>query len=179
MKTPSNSKRLSLIGVSVILFGIFAYGTYMAFSASLQPPLLADSNSEFDAQNRYILRDYDLTRPMSNFLNGLATVWGIPLWAFYVNRGQAITSFGKQNKDAAIAKFVTVSREFNYSRVLYMTCVSLSICLSLLYRRKRRISRLLLHDSAPSSKAKEMATAGITCLSFPRQKRRGLSCRET
>lgn len=69
------------------------------------------------------MRDYDLTRPMSNFLNGLATVWGIPLWAFYVNRGQAITSFGKQNKDAAIAKFVTVSREFNYSRVLYVTCV--------------------------------------------------------
>jgi len=49
---------------------------------------------------------------MSNFLNGLATVWGIPLWAFYVNRGQAITSFGKQNKDAAIAKFVTAEKAY-------------------------------------------------------------------
>ncbi len=70
------------------------------------------SDSMFDDRNRYVMRNFDLARPMSNFLNGLGGMWGIPMWAFYVNRGQAITSFGKQNKDNAIAKFVTAEKAY-------------------------------------------------------------------
>lgn len=98
--------------VSLGVIGLIALASYQYLrhsDAADTMPYFDDSGTAFDNQNRYILRDFDLARPMSNFLNGLAGVWGIPMWAFYVNRGQAITSFGKQNKDSAIAKFVTVS----------------------------------------------------------------------
>ena len=49
---------------------------------------------------------------MSDFLNGLGGLWGIPMWAFYVNRGQGITSFGRQNKDGEIAKFLTAEKAY-------------------------------------------------------------------
>lgn len=49
---------------------------------------------------------------MSSFLNGIGGIWGVPMWAFYVNRGQGISSFGKQNKDSAIAKFVTAEKAY-------------------------------------------------------------------
>ncbi len=61
---------------------------------------------------RYIMRNFDTAKPMSSFLNGLGGVWGLPAWAFYVNRGQGISSFGKQNKDSAIAKFVTAEKAY-------------------------------------------------------------------
>ncbi|RYH15149.1 hypothetical protein EON65_32260 [archaeon] len=73
---------------------------------------LSSDSSQFDEQGRYILRDFDESKPFSSFLNGLAGIWGVPMWAFYVNRGQAISSFGKQNKDSAIAKFVTAEKAY-------------------------------------------------------------------
>lgn len=49
---------------------------------------------------------------MSDFLNGLGGLWGVPLWAFYVNRGQALASFGQQNKDGGIQKFLTAEKAY-------------------------------------------------------------------
>ena len=43
---------------------------------------------------RYILHDYDSRSPVSNFLPGVAGLYGKPVWSFYVNRGQGIASFG-------------------------------------------------------------------------------------
>lgn len=39
-------------------------------------------------------------------------LWGVPMWAFYINRGQGITSFGIQNKDGGIAKFLTAEKAY-------------------------------------------------------------------
>lgn len=58
------------------------------------------------------MRNFDDGKPMSSFLPGLGGLWGIPMWAFYVNRGQGITSFGIQNKDGPIAKFNTAERAY-------------------------------------------------------------------
>ncbi len=44
--------------------------------------------------NRFIIENYDRVPAFSSFLPGLAGVKGIPLWAFYTNRGQGINSFG-------------------------------------------------------------------------------------
>ena len=67
---------------------------------------------DFDSHGRYILHDFDINKPVSNFLSGLGGIWGIPMWAFYVNRGQGITSFGVQNKDNAILKFYTAEKAY-------------------------------------------------------------------
>lgn len=85
--------------------------TSRASSAPL-PFLGSDSEAMFDSLGRYILKDFDSIKPMSNFLAGLGGLWGLPMWAFYVNRGQGITAFGIQNKDGAIAKFNTAEKAY-------------------------------------------------------------------
>lgn len=84
----------------------------LASTSYFPPATLSAENGEFDDQGRYIMRNFDLARPMSNFLPGLGGVWGVPMWAFYVNRGQGITSFGKLSKDGAISKFVTAEKAY-------------------------------------------------------------------
>lgn len=71
-----------------------------------------EAETMFDSLGRYILKDFDKIKPMSNFLAGLGGLWGVPMWAFYVNRGQGITAFGIQNKDGAIAKFNTAEKAY-------------------------------------------------------------------
>lgn len=76
------------------------------------------SNSDgylFDSHGRYIMHNFDTLKPMANFLAGLGGYWGVPMWAFYINRGQAITSFGIQNKDQPIQKFLTAEKAYQES----------------------------------------------------------------
>lgn len=53
----------------------------------------------------YILQDYTQKAPFTSFLPGLAGVKGIPIWAFYTNRGQGICSFGIESKHHPIMEF--------------------------------------------------------------------------
>ncbi|MHA7963982.1 hypothetical protein ACX93W_07545 [Paenibacillus sp. CAU 1782] len=53
----------------------------------------------------FILRGYGTLAPFTSFLPGLAGVKGIPIWSFYVNRGQGICSFGIDHKSNAILEF--------------------------------------------------------------------------
>lgn len=52
---------------------------------------------------------YDQQAPFSSFLPGIAEVDGAPLWCMYVNRGQAVCSFGYQDKDHAIGEFFSAT----------------------------------------------------------------------
>jgi hypothetical protein len=53
----------------------------------------------------FVIRDYDKASTFCSFLPGLAGVLGTPLWAFYVNRGQGICSFGINDKEGSILEF--------------------------------------------------------------------------
>jgi hypothetical protein len=55
--------------------------------------------------HEFLIDDFDIKKTFSSFLPGIAGKRGVPLWAFYVNRGQAIASFGVQNKDMQILEF--------------------------------------------------------------------------
>ena len=66
----------------------------------------------FDERGRFVLRDYAGARPFSSFLPGIAGPLGIPMWVFYVNRGQAIASFGIDNKDNPIMEFEPANRAY-------------------------------------------------------------------
>lgn len=63
------------------------------------------SEQIFDELGRFILKDYDRRQPFTSFLPGIAGLEGIPLWVFYVNRGQGVASFGIQSKDSPIMEF--------------------------------------------------------------------------
>ncbi|WP_438448146.1 cellobiose phosphorylase [Gorillibacterium sp. sgz5001074] len=59
----------------------------------------------FDGADRFRILGYNQSKPFAGFLPGIAGLDGIPMWVFYVNRGQGIASFGVQDKDHAIMEF--------------------------------------------------------------------------
>ena len=50
----------------------------------------------------YVMNQYGKKSTFASFLPGIAGVRGIPIWCYYVNRGQGVVSFGVDNKDHAI-----------------------------------------------------------------------------
>jgi hypothetical protein len=82
---------------------------------------LADNNDvlrNFDALGRYVLPDYDHQKPFSSFLPGIAGLQGIPMWAFYVNRGQAVCSFGVADKDHPILEFQAANKAYQTTALM-------------------------------------------------------------
>lgn len=75
-------------------------------------------NSQFDEHGRFILRSYDQAYPFSSFLPGIGGLHGIPMWVFYANRGQAITSFGVQSKDHPIMEFQPANKAYQLTATL-------------------------------------------------------------
>lgn len=53
----------------------------------------------------YKLENYGKKSAFASFLPGISGVKGIPIWCYYVNRGQCISCFGVENKDHAITEF--------------------------------------------------------------------------
>jgi len=60
----------------------------------------------------FVIENYNESKPFSNFFPGIAGVWGIPMWVFYVNRGQCIASFGTDSKDHAIMEFQPANKAY-------------------------------------------------------------------
>lgn len=50
----------------------------------------------------YTIENYGTKPVFASFLPGIAGLHGIPIWCYYVNRGQGVASFGVENKDHAI-----------------------------------------------------------------------------
>ena len=71
-----------------------------------------------DNNQRYIINNFHKQKPFSSFLPGIAGPLGIPLWVFYVNRGQAIASFGVENKNNPIVEFQPANK--TYQSVSYL-----------------------------------------------------------
>jgi hypothetical protein len=70
-------------------------------------------NYSLQKNGRFVIKDYNQATSFSNFLPGIAGSFGIPLWVFYVNRGQAISSFGLRDKDGAIAEFYPANKAYS------------------------------------------------------------------
>lgn len=78
----------------------------------------------FDSQNRFVITNYQSKPPFSSFLPGIAGPMGIPLWCYYNNRGQAVCSFGAEDKDHAIMEFSSAHTAYqNVSRTGFRTFV--------------------------------------------------------
>lgn len=63
----------------------------------------------------FVIKDYNFTSPFSNFLPGIAGAWGVPLWVFYVNRGQGVVSFGIKDKDHSISEFFPANKAYSFT----------------------------------------------------------------
>lgn len=62
--------------------------------------------------DRYVLEDYDAESTFASFLPAVAGYFGKPVWAFYVNRGQAIATFGTETKDYPIVEFNPANKAY-------------------------------------------------------------------
>ncbi|MCB1046040.1 MAG: hypothetical protein KDC10_02465 [Calditrichaeota bacterium] len=58
----------------------------------------------------FVVERYHAARPFSSFLPGIAGRMGIPMWVFYVNRGQGVASMGIRNKQQSILEFLPANR---------------------------------------------------------------------
>ena len=70
------------------------------------------SKYRLEPDGRFVIEDYNQSKPFSSFFPGIAGVWGIPMWVFYVNRGQCIASFGVESKDKAILEFQPANKAY-------------------------------------------------------------------
>ncbi|MCR4998527.1 MAG: hypothetical protein K6A05_01660 [Lachnospiraceae bacterium] len=55
--------------------------------------------------SQFTMENYGKKSTFASFLPGIAGIHGIPIWCYYVNRGQGVVSFGVENKDHSIMEF--------------------------------------------------------------------------
>jgi len=65
-----------------------------------------------DRSGCFTIENYNSSKVFSNFFPGIAGLWGIPMWVFYVNRGQCICSFGLESKNNAIMEFQPANKSY-------------------------------------------------------------------
>jgi len=65
-----------------------------------------------DGMKRFVMEDYDAKSTFASFLPGVAGYFGKPVWAFYVNRGQAISTFGVISKDFPLLEFNPANKAY-------------------------------------------------------------------
>lgn len=72
----------------------------------------------FDSKNRFIIENYNKQSCFASFLPGISGIHGTPLWNFYVNRGQAVCSFGSENKDHSIMEFYPAHQSYQLTKTM-------------------------------------------------------------
>lgn len=72
----------------------------------------------FDYKGRFIIEDYATKSAFASFLPGISGKMGIPIWSFYVNRGQAICSFGVEDKNHSIMEFYPAHQAYQNTSTL-------------------------------------------------------------
>jgi len=74
------------------------------------------------------ISDFQRARTFSSFLPGIAGECGKPLWAFYTNRGQCISSFGVRDKNGAMLEFHAANKAYVLTSLLgFRTFIKLEI----------------------------------------------------
>lgn len=64
------------------------------------------STFHLNNDGEFVIGNYNNAKPFSSFFPGIAGKMGIPMWVFYVNRGQCVCSMGVQDKDNPIMEFL-------------------------------------------------------------------------
>lgn len=71
-----------------------------------------------DKEMNYIMEQYQQKSLFSSFLPGISGELGIPLWCYYVNRGQAISCFGVQDKNHGIMEFYPAHQAYERTSLM-------------------------------------------------------------
>ncbi|WP_151735681.1 cellobiose phosphorylase [Paenibacillus tengchongensis] len=74
------------------------------------------SSYYFDS-GKFVMEQFHEGKTFASFLPGLAGLKGIPMWTFYVNRGQGICGFGVRDKNSPIMEFSPASISYKNAAV--------------------------------------------------------------
>lgn len=69
-----------------------------------------------DTKGRFEIENYGKKSVFAGFLPGISGIFGIPIWCYYVNRGQCISCFGTEDKDHAIMEFKPAHQAYTDTR---------------------------------------------------------------
>lgn len=70
------------------------------------------------SKTTFTVKNYEKKATFSSFLPGLAGVHGTPIWCYYVNRGQCVSSFGVGDKDHAIMEFFPAHQSYQHTGLM-------------------------------------------------------------
>jgi len=76
-----------------------------------------DRSYYLDQDGCFIIEDYQHAKLFADFFPGVAGLYGIPMWAFFVNRGQGVSSFGIESKDKAILEFQPANKAYRLTSI--------------------------------------------------------------
>lgn len=126
--TPSSNggkrKKWMIAGALLVIVGVVFVGG-MHKKPTGPPPMLSEavqkydiprnkdgSLKRFDQLKRFVMEDFDAKSNFASFLPGVAGYFGKPVWAFYVNRGQVISTFGIESKDFPLLEFNPANKAY-------------------------------------------------------------------
>ncbi len=72
---------------------------------------------EYNSDHQFVIHGYDTVKPFASFLPGVAGIFGIPMWVYYVNRGQLISSFGLESKDHPMLDFSPANMAYRRTEI--------------------------------------------------------------
>ncbi len=73
---------------------------------------MSNSSYYINEQQEFVIEDYNRKKPFSSFLPAVSGLYGKPMWAYYVNRGQCMATFGVNNKDYSIMEFQPANKAY-------------------------------------------------------------------
>ncbi|MEM5831467.1 MAG: hypothetical protein QXO40_04650 [Candidatus Aenigmatarchaeota archaeon] len=77
--------------------------------------MLSKEPKMYFEQDNFIIENYNNAKPFASFLPSISGIWGKPMWVFYVNRGQCISSLGTKDKNGAILEFVAANKAYRFT----------------------------------------------------------------
>jgi len=134
-------------------------------------PKAAKVKYYLNKQGEFVIQNYNYAKPFANFFPGIAGKYGIPMWVFYVNRGQCISSFGTKDKDQSILEFFPANKSWQFvSAQGFRTFIKIKSAKKVLYYEpfhngcanlKYQITNSLRIDSSKLILEEENQTLGI------------------
>lgn len=76
-----------------------------------------DVSYQLGKDGSFDIANFAKAKPFANFFPGVAGLYGVPMWVFFVNRGQGIASFGIESKDKAILEFQPANKSYRQTSV--------------------------------------------------------------
>lgn len=109
---PRKPKNKLYVGLAVVAAVALVVGGKCKLSSWGQSVSEETPMKLYDEFDRFVMEDYDTKAAFADFLPGVAGIYGKPVWAFYVNRAQGISSFGTQSKETPMLEFNAANKAY-------------------------------------------------------------------